>query len=75
MFRSLADLRPGDEVDVTRQDGEVLAFSVVGSQRIGADADAGSDGLFDTGGPPRLTLIMCAGEWSASQRGTSSGSW
>jgi hypothetical protein len=68
VFWSLANLRPGDEVDVTTQDGEVLAFSVVGSERIAADADAGSHGLFDTGGPPRVTLITCAGDWSASQR-------
>jgi hypothetical protein len=68
VFWSLARLRAGDEVDVTTQDGEVLAFFVVASLRIPADADAGSYGLFDTGGPARLTLITCAGEWSAAQR-------
>jgi hypothetical protein len=59
---------PGDPGDVTTQDGEVLAFSVVRPERIPADADPSGYGLFDSGGPPRVTLVTCAGEWSAAQR-------
>lgn len=68
MFWRLGSLRPGDELDVTTQDGEVLTFSVVASVRMPADADACAFGLFDPGGPPRLTLVTCAGEWSQAQR-------
>jgi sortase (surface protein transpeptidase) len=67
VFRRLASLRPGDELDVTTQDGEMLTFSVVASTRVPADADAGAYGLFDPAGPPRVTLVTCAGEWSAAQ--------
>jgi sortase (surface protein transpeptidase) len=68
VFWSLDTLRPGDEIDVRTQDGEVLAFTVTRSERIPADADAGAAGLFDTGGPPRVTLVTCAGRWSATER-------
>ena len=53
---------------MTTQDGEVLTFSIVASVRVPADADAGAYGLFDPGGPPRLTLVTCAGEGSQAQR-------
>ena len=59
---------PGDEVDVTTQYGEVLAFFVVTSVLLPADADAGSCGLFETGGPARVTLVTCAGDQSAAQQ-------
>jgi len=68
VFWSLATLQPSDEIDVTTHDGQVLAFSVVTAERIPADADAGAHGLFDPSGTPRLTLITCAGQWSAPQR-------
>jgi LPXTG-site transpeptidase (sortase) family protein len=66
VFWSLGSLQAGDELDVATQDGRVLKFSVTQLQLIPNRANPSQYGLFDTSGPPRLTLITCAGDWSAS---------
>jgi sortase (surface protein transpeptidase) len=67
VFWTLGSLAPGDRLSVTTDTGDVLTFSVTASQRLPADADPAAFGLFATTGARRLTLITCAGQWSAAQ--------
>lgn len=62
VFFKLDRLRAGDRIEVINRAGTKLRFRVTGARRVAATAHP--NGLFGTGGPPRLTLITCAGDWS-----------
>jgi LPXTG-site transpeptidase (sortase) family protein len=62
VFHNLKDLRPGDDIEVQRQDGISRHFRVTGVQTVAYNATV--SGLFATEGPPRLSLITCGGTWS-----------
>jgi len=67
VFARLGSLRPGAAIVVLWGAGKSLHFTV-SSLRL-YDFDAHPDGLFATAGPPRISLITCAGRWDA-QLGT-----
>jgi sortase (surface protein transpeptidase) len=67
VFARLGSLHPGAAVLVVWGAGKLLHFTV-SSLRL-YDFDAHPDGLFATAGPPRISLITCAGRWDA-QLGT-----
>ncbi len=62
VFYNLKDLRVGDDIEVQRLDGVNRHFKVTGIQTVAYNATV--PGLFDTGGPARLSLITCGGPWS-----------
>ncbi|HET7421899.1 MAG TPA: sortase [Candidatus Dormibacteraeota bacterium] len=66
VFRALHLLRPGDDVYVIWPDGHSDHFTVATLETV----DAGSHpvDLFSAGGPPRVSLITCAGAWLQSER-------
>jgi hypothetical protein len=64
VFHNLKDLKPGDDIEVRRLDGISRHFRVTTVQKVPYNATV--PGLFDTQGPPRLSLITCGGTWSAS---------
>ena len=66
LFGRLNQLRKGDQVVVVLADGSRRLF-LVDSMAIWP-ARAHPTGLFDTGGPPRLTLITCAGQFDAQYK-------
>lgn len=61
VFFNLNQLQPGDQVDIISQ-GVTLRFQVTNSTSVSRTARPA--GLFATTGPPRLTLITCAGDWN-----------
>jgi hypothetical protein len=65
VFWSLATLRPGDSVDVTRDDGSSLAFRVT---RVGdyARAQFPTDVVYGATPGAELRLITCGGAWDRS---------
>jgi hypothetical protein len=65
VFWNLAAVRPGDEIDVTTTDGQVLAFSVVASEQISAYADAAPMGC-------SIRMARRASPWSPA-RGSGAG--
>lgn len=67
VFYNLWRLRPGDEIQVQLEDGKVLRFLVTGSNLYAATERPPAD-LFASWGPPRLSLITCAGLWDAAHR-------
>lgn len=60
-------LRLGDTIDVTRRDGTVQRYAVVGRRQVPKTSLADL-GLFQTGGPPRLVLVTCGGRYDAARR-------
>ncbi|WP_131103222.1 class F sortase [Ornithinimicrobium sufpigmenti] len=58
----LTDLRAGDLVSVTLEDGSVLDYRVTGRRTVPkAELDVGT--LFDRSGPEQLRLVTCGGPW------------
>jgi hypothetical protein len=68
VFWDLHRLAPGDEIVVAPIAGAPVRFRVT-SLRTFSAATRPPAGLFALGGPPRLTLITCAGAWDV-KRGT-----
>jgi LPXTG-site transpeptidase (sortase) family protein len=66
IFGRLNELRNGDKIVVVLQDGSRRLF-LVDSIAIWP-AQAHPTGLFDTGGPARLTLITCTGPFDAQYK-------
>lgn len=64
VFYNLGQLKVGDEVDVLSQGNVSLRFKVTASTVVPSTADPA--GLWATTGPPRMTLITCAGDWVPS---------
>jgi sortase (surface protein transpeptidase) len=63
VFHNLRDLKPGDDLEVQRAGGMTHHFRVTMVRSVAYNATV--PGLFDTAGPPRLSLITCGGTWSA----------
>jgi LPXTG-site transpeptidase (sortase) family protein len=66
VFYDLDQLRSGDEIDVQNGNGQVR-FAVTNTETLPYTAQP--DGLFDTTGAARLSLITCSGAWD-SRHGT-----
>jgi sortase A len=67
VFDHLQDLRKGDKVYVTDDDGNKLSFVVRESRRFAPDADA-TEVFTSDDGKAHLNLITCEGTWNdASQ--------
>jgi len=64
VFANLRDLAPGDTFTVVLPDGTGRSFAVTGLQQF--DKQALPSDLFARGGPPRLALITCGGEFDAA---------
>ena len=65
VFGLLRTLSPGDEIDVTDQDGQVRSYSVVWTKLYTADS-APLDEIYTTTPDEQLTLITCGGAFDAS---------
>ncbi len=66
-FYRLADLAPGDPVQVVASTGRVLDYRVRDVRRL-PKAGLPVDELFARGGPPRLTLVTCGGPFDRRAR-------
>lgn len=58
----LPDLRAGDVVAVTLDDGTVVDYQVTGRRTV-PKAELDAQALFDRSGPARLQLVTCGGPW------------
>jgi len=65
VFKDLRLLRPGDAIIVIWPDGRRVEFQVAASESLPLDAHP--PGVFAETGPPRLSLITCAGAWDRRQ--------
>lgn len=61
-FAGLRDLVAGDVIEVRTAAGEVLGYDVVSLEQF-SKAEAPMTRLFATGGPHRLVLISCGGDF------------
>jgi sortase (surface protein transpeptidase) len=61
VFYNLSKLSPGSEIDVVLASGKTVKFQVTDAVTVPYTAHPA--GLFATTGPPRLSLITCAGGW------------
>ncbi|MGH7922052.1 MAG: class F sortase [Candidatus Dormibacteraceae bacterium] len=66
VFWNLANLHAGDTISVTMSSGSRLNFDVETLQSY--PYTSAPPGLFSTSGPPRLSLITCAGQWDAGKQ-------
>ena len=66
-FAELADVKPGDPVEVELADGTPLGYRVRTIERVAKDA-LPTDRLFARSGPPRITLITCGGAFDWTTR-------
>jgi len=62
VFTRLAQLRPGDRINVVRADGVAVTFKVAAKQVVDANARIAS--LFAPSSRSTLTLITCSGVWN-----------
>ncbi|QFG67401.1 class F sortase [Ornithinimicrobium pratense] len=64
----LTDLRAGDLVSVTLEDGSAVDYQVTGRRTVPkAELDVGM--LFDRSGPAQLRLVTCGGPWQPERSG------
>lgn len=68
VFHGLARLRPGDRVEVTRQDRSVAIFEVNSVERFDKDA-LPVERVYGDYGRPWLRLITCGGRWVGGSTG------
>lgn len=66
VFKHLSDVKIGDDVYVTRNDGTRLHFRVTDTQ-VYDYKDAPSQKIFATSGGKYLNLITCSGTWVGSE--------
>ena len=62
VFYNLKNVKVGDDIQVQRLDGSSHHFKVTKVQSVAYNARV--PGLFVPGGPARLSLITCGGQWS-----------
>lgn len=62
----LTELRAGDLVSVTLEDGRVVDYRVTGRRTV-PKAELDTAALFDRSGPERLQLVTCGGPWQPEQ--------
>jgi LPXTG-site transpeptidase (sortase) family protein len=65
VFGLLKTLEPGDEIQVTDEDGDTLRYTVQWTRLVDAD-DAPLDEIYDQGPDQQLTLITCGGAFDQS---------
>lgn len=65
VFFNLKNLQIGDDIEVQRLDGVTHHFKVTSVHSVAYNATV--PGLFATGGPPRLSLITCGGQWDVKK--------
>lgn len=65
VFRRLDDLRPGDVVVVTMDDGSELTYRV--SELEQHPKDALPEAVWAKGGPERLALVTCGGSFDSTR--------
>jgi hypothetical protein len=63
----LRDIRPGDTVGVRLADGTTATYQVRGIERF--DRAALPERIFSRGGPERLRIVTCGGEYDAAAGG------
>jgi sortase (surface protein transpeptidase) len=63
----LAELEPGDPVEVGLAGAGTLAFQVSSVERVDK-AHLPVEQIFQRSGPPRLTLVTCGGEFDRGER-------
>lgn len=68
VFHGLAALTPGSRVEVTRRDGDQVAFEVT-AVRAYPKEHLPAEVYDDAGGDPELRLITCGGEWVGGDTG------
>ncbi|MET7752622.1 class F sortase [Micromonospora sp. NPDC005367] len=68
VFHHLKDLRAGDRVEVTREDGTVAVFEVNSVQRFDKN-ELPVDEVFRDFSRPNLRLITCGGRWVGGATG------
>lgn len=66
-FARLGEAEIGDEVTVTRADGQVVRYAVTGVTRVAKPEVAWAD-VFVRGGPHRLVLVTCGGTFQQQAR-------
>jgi hypothetical protein len=66
-FVRLAEVRPGDAVDVVLADGSTRAYAVERVEQLPKTAARWPD-VFTRDGPPRLALVTCGGTFDAGTR-------
>jgi hypothetical protein len=62
----IGTLRVGDPIDITRRDGTLERYAVVGRRQV-PKASLDDLGLFRKGGPARLVLVTCGGRYDAAR--------
>jgi sortase (surface protein transpeptidase) len=66
VFWHLANLHPGDQVNVVRADGSQLTFTV--DSTITYPWNARTDGLVTNTGTPSISLVTCSGTWDRQRQ-------
>jgi hypothetical protein len=67
VFWRLSSLHPGDVVQVQKQDGSQVTFSVTRTASFSVDSFPTRD-VYETSTGPELRLITCGGDFSISRR-------
>ncbi|MFE6858689.1 class F sortase [Nocardia sp. NPDC057668] len=67
VFFRLADLRPGDAIDVTRTDGRTAHFMVTRTETVSKN-DFPARAVYADHGVPELQLVTCGGEFDIGNR-------
>ncbi len=65
IFARLGELKPGDEVKVTRADGQVLTFEVTAVEQYAKDAFP-TDKVYGATDGPELRLVTCGGAFDGA---------
>ncbi|MFJ6197772.1 class F sortase [Micromonospora sp. NPDC092111] len=68
VFYDLRKLKPGDEIEVTRDDRRVVVFRV-DSVEYFAKSALPADRVYGDDGAPALRLITCGGQWIGGRTG------
>ncbi|MFJ5834203.1 class F sortase [Streptomyces sp. NPDC093089] len=64
----LNQVKPGDRVDVRREDGTSVHYEIITRRTVGKN-DLAESAVFDREGPAVLTLITCAGPYLPDRGG------
>ncbi|MBM0259995.1 class F sortase, partial [Micromonospora sp. 4G55] len=68
VFYDLRKLKPGDRIEVTREDRKVAVFTV-DSVEYFDKSHLPADRVYGDDGPPALRLITCGGAWVGGRTG------
>ncbi|WP_280841703.1 class F sortase [Micromonospora sp. A200] len=68
VFYELRKLKPGDRIEVTREDRKVAVFTVDSVEHFDK-SQLPADRVYGDDGPPALRLITCGGAWVGGRTG------